>query len=207
MVLPRLPLWGWGAVAAGAVALLGIFFYSRKTADGGGISTDLPVDPYAAWDTSKDGDCDPVAKPGVLAFRKWALSKWGEKAGSPQNIVRACDVGKASEHHEGRAWDLMTRDLEHGQAIADALTAPDPRTGEPDALARRAGIMYMIWKRQMWRAYPWQGAPSGTWSDYTAGEAASPHVDHLHFSFSRDGAAGKTSLYQVIGSGEGEGNA
>jgi hypothetical protein len=164
--------------------------------------SDRPVDPYSAQETTQPGQCDPTPKPGVLMFRKWALEKWGEKPGSPQNIVRDCAIGPnsehPSEHHEGRAWDMMTNSLEHGQSVVDALTAADPVTGEPDALARRAGIMYMIWNKQMWRAYPHAGRPSGDWQPYTGGEAASPHTDHVHFSFSRAGAAGDTSLYDSL---------
>lgn len=151
-----------------------------------------PVDAYAAHDPATG--FDPTPKGGAKAFRAWALKSWGERSGSPENIGRWDRVEKPSEHHEGRAWDLMTRDKAHGQAVVDALLAADPITGEPHALARRAGIMYLIWNRQMWRAYPWAGAPAGTWSPY-AGHA---HTDHIHFSFSRDGGAGKTTLYRMI---------
>lgn len=188
----------WQTIGLAIAAFLGTLFFVRRVADDGGDGSGGagegpgPVDPYATWDTTKEGQCDPTAKPGVLLFRRWALGKWGEKEGSPQNIVRGCDVGGPSEHKEGRAWDMMTRGIEHGQSVVDALTAGG------DELARRAGIMYMIWNHQMWRAYPWQGAPSGTWTAYSAGEAASPHVDHIHFSFSRAGAAGETSLYDRL---------
>lgn len=198
-------VWLAGALVAGAG--LGLWLVRKvlpvpEDEGEGGSSSSSPVDPYAPWETTQPGECDPTPKPGVLLFRQWVLSKWGEHPKSPQNIVRDCAIGPnsehPSEHHEGRAWDLMTNGLEHGQAIVDALLAPDPETGEPHALARRAGIMYLIWNHQMWRAYPWQGAPSGTWAPYTKGEAASPHVDHIHFSFGRAGAAGETSLYDQI---------
>lgn len=187
-----------GAIGAALATLL----VARKMADsgpgGGGWfgPPSPPVDPYAPQETNHPGVCDPVAKPGVLAFRAWALGKWGERPGSPQNIVRACTAG-TSEHEQGRAWDLMTNSLEHGQAIVDALLAPEG--AEPDALARRAGIMYMIWNKRMWRAYPHAGLPAGSWAPYTGGESA--HTDHIHFSFSRAGADGETSLYSMIGSG------
>lgn len=153
----------------------------------------LPVDPYAPHEPATG--FDPTPKEGAKAFRAWALKMWGERPGSPENIGRWDRVEKPSEHHEGRAWDLMVRDKAHGQEVVDALLAPDPTTGEPHALARRAGIMYLIWNRQMWRAYPWAGAPAGTWSPY-GGE--NPHIDHIHFSFSRDGGAGETTLYRMI---------
>lgn len=214
MLLPRFAPWLVGLAAGAAVLLMALVLDDGDTdpGGGGGGGGDLPpVDPYAPWETTQPGQCDPTPKPGVLAFRKWVLGRWGQAEGTaahptPQNISRDCAIGPnsehPSEHHEGRAWDLMTKSIEHGQAIVDALLAPDPATGEPHALARRAGVMYLIWNHQMWRAYPWQGAPAGSWGPYTKGEAASPHVDHIHFSFSRAGAAGETSLYPMIDSGQ-----
>lgn len=199
--------WTWQAIATGLAALGAMLLYARKTSTSSGGGTPAssfggrPVDPYAPQETNQPGVCDPTAKPGVLLFRQWAIATWGERPGSPQNIVRDCAIGGQSEHKEGRAWDLMTNSIEHGQTIVNALNAPDPVTGEPDALARRAGVMYMIWNHRMWRAYPHGGAPSGTWSDYTGGEAASPHTDHVHFSFSKAGAAGETSLYDALRAG------
>jgi hypothetical protein len=157
------------------------------------------VDPYAPQETNHPGVCDPVAKPGVKLFRQWAIAKWGQHPGTakhptPENIIRECTSG-TSEHEQGRAWDLMTLSKEHGQAIVDALLAPDPETGEPHALARRAGVMNLIWWKQMWRAYPYAGAPSGSWAPYTG---PNPHTDHIHFSFSKAGADGLTSLYDRI---------
>jgi hypothetical protein len=168
---------------------------------GGGESDELelelehvPVDSYAPHDPATG--CDPTVKPGVRLFREWAIAKWGqrEQPPSPENILRGCD-DKPDEHQVGRAWDLMTRSLEHGQSIVDALLAADPVSSEPHALARRAGVMYLIWNRQMWRAYPWQGKPAGSWGPYSG---ASPHTDHVHFSFSQEGAAGATSLYDAL---------
>jgi hypothetical protein len=187
-----------GALAAAAVLLVALVLDDDEAPElegGGDAFGGVPVDPYAPQETNHPGVCDPTAKPGVLLFRQWVISKWGERAGSPQNIVRACSEGK-SEHEQGRAWDLMTKSLEHGQGIVDALLAPDPVTGEPHALARRAGIMYIIWNHQIWRAYPYAGAPAGSWGPYTGGESA--HTDHLHISFSKAGADGLTSLYDRI---------
>lgn len=192
-----------GLLGLGLAALAGLVLLSRRQP---GSSSDgwlpwappgiPPVDPYA--DKEIADSCDPTAKPGVLAFREWAITRFGERPGSPQNIVRGCD-DKADEHQEGRAWDLMVNDLAHGQAIVDALLAPDPETGEPHALARRAGVMYMIFDRQMWRAYPQGSLEAGAWSPYSG---ASPHTDHVHFSFGWPGARGETSFYQLLAAGQ-----
>lgn len=214
MRLPPIPSWApWSALGAAIAAAL---FYAVRPPGGGGPvweggggfggggpspdGPSGPVDPYAPWETTKEGDCDPTPKPGVLAFRKWILAKFGQAPKAPQNIIRDCAIGGPSEHKEGRGWDIMTNSIDHGQSIVDFLMAPDPVTGEPHALARRAGIMYAIWDHKMWRAYPWQGQPSGSWEPYTKGEAASPHTDHIHFSFSWAGAKGETSLYPWLAS-------
>ncbi len=48
-------------------------------------------------------------------------------------------------------------------------------------MARRFGIMYIIWNHQIWGTY----APQRGWAPYTG---SVPHTDHIHFSFSWDGA-------------------
>ncbi|WP_052394626.1 hypothetical protein [Kutzneria sp. 744] len=56
------------------------------------------------------------------------------------------------------------------------LLATD-KYGNKNAMARRLGIMYMIWNRQMWRAYD---SPD-QWRPYAG---PNPHTDHIHFSLS-----------------------
>lgn len=67
--------------------------------------------------------------------------------------------------------------------------------GEPHAMLRRAGIDYIIWDRQIWNAR------DRVWSAYTG---ASPHTDHVHFSFGWPGARAETSLYQFLSYGPDE---
>lgn len=182
LLLPPAPL---AAIAVGGVLLLRALL--RR---GGAAAPALPVDPYAPHEPASG--FDPTPKPGAIAFRKFIIDRWGERPGSPQNIGRWDRTDKPSEHHEGRAWDLMTRDKAHGQAVVDALLAPEG--SEPHALARRAGLSYIIWNKQIWRAYPWGGKPAGSWSPYSG---ASTHEDHVHFSLSRAGGRGDTSLYKM----------
>lgn len=140
-----------------------------------------PADPPDAWGTRADlaSGCAPIGPvpPGVAAFRAWALARGGRDGG----VWRACEVGGRSEHHEGRAWDWMI-DVPTGRALVDELLA------DGAALARRAGVLYLIHDRRIWRAYEPRG-----WSPYTG---RNPHTDHVHFSFTRAGAAGRTSFYQ-----------
>ena len=136
--------------------------------------------------------CDPVARPGVLAFARLMTSHYG--MGSTALIGRTCGSGP-SEHYDGRAWDWMLNvDNPAQEAVAQSvlnwLTAPDAN-GVQGAMARRFGIMYIIHNRKMWRAY----ATDRGWAPYTG---VSPHTDHIHFSFNYDGAAGRTSWWTGV---------
>lgn len=174
-------------LAAVGAALAGLFLASK--AGQGSVLSKAPApagDPYAPQDTVRPGECDPVAKPGVKAFRAFVIGRYGERPGSPENIVRACSAGSPSEHWVGRAWDWMVPSSAAGNALVRDLTA------NGDALLRAAGIMYFIWDRRIWRSY---GAGRGTFGAYTG---TSPHTDHVHFSFGKAGAAGETSFYKGI---------
>jgi len=134
--------------------------------------------------------CDPVAKPGVTAFAQLFSSHYGLGTAS-YGIIRNCNSG-VTEHSEGRAWDwMLSVDKPNEKAVADSVTAwlsaPDAQ-GRPGAMARRFGIMYIIWNKKMWRAYD----PGRGWAPYTG---SAPHTDHIHFSFSWDGAYGRTSWW------------
>jgi peptidoglycan hydrolase-like protein with peptidoglycan-binding domain len=136
--------------------------------------------------------CDPVARPGVLAFARLMTSHYG--MGSTALIGRTCGSGP-SEHYDGRAWDWMLNVNNPAQeAVAQSvlawLTAPDAN-GVQGAMARRFGIMYIIHNRKMWRAY----ATERGWAPYSG---VSPHTDHIHFSFNYDGAAGRTSWWTGV---------
>jgi hypothetical protein len=117
------------------------------------------------------------------------LSRFG---GRDLGIVRDCAKGGPSEHHEGRAWDwgITTASAFGTPRIKDFLSwvfAADRATGEPNGVIRRAGIMYLVFDRHIWRAYAGR-----RWEPYAG---TSPHTDHVHISFSRPGAQGKTSFY------------
>ncbi|NUO33721.1 MAG: peptidoglycan-binding protein [Dermatophilaceae bacterium] len=136
--------------------------------------------------------CDPVARPGVLAFARLMTSHYG--MGSTALIGRTCGSGP-SEHYDGRAWDWMLNvdnpaQEAVAQSVLDWLTAPDAN-GVQGAMARRFGIMYIIHNRKMWRAY----ATERGWAPYSG---VSPHTDHIHFSFNYDGAAGRTSWWTGV---------
>jgi peptidoglycan hydrolase-like protein with peptidoglycan-binding domain len=127
--------------------------------------------------------CDPRDKPGVTAFA--ALMKATYKTGTT-GISRAC-APDTSEHYEGRAldWMLSAKDPQQ-KAVADSVVTW--LSADNGAMARRFGISYIIWNTKMWREY----APERGWAAYTG---SVPHTDHIHFSFSWDGAMARTSWW------------
>jgi len=138
--------------------------------------------------------CDSTEKPGVQLFRSFAMSEFGAR---DVGITRPCDVGKASEHHEGRAVDLgfdvnVPSEKANAEAMLDWLLQPD-QYGNEHAMWRRAGVMYAIWNGQIF------SNSFGVWRPYTG---ASPHTDHVHVSFSWPGARGETSLYDWLRGGK-----
>jgi peptidoglycan hydrolase-like protein with peptidoglycan-binding domain len=140
--------------------------------------------------------CDPNAKPGVLAFRDLVLRTYRDTGSD--GIVRACNIGGVSEHKEGRAWDWQVsannrHQVAEVRALMSWLLASDDE-GHRAAMARRLGVMYMIWDRRIWSA---EKASDG-WRVYHGAEA---HMDHVHFSFSWPGALKKTSFWHATGIG------
>ena len=143
--------------------------------------------------------CDPTAKPGVAAFRTMVLANY--PGTGDDGITRSCSIGGTSEHKEGRAWDWMVSAYDAKQAaqVQDLLTwlfATD-QYGNKYAMARRLGVMYVIWNKKIWGAY---SADDG-WRCYYAcpGSPSSynhdPHTGHVHFSFDWDGALKHTTYW------------
>ena len=72
--------------------------------------------------------------------------------------------------------------------------------GEEHALARRMGIMYVIWNDHMYRAY---GNPHFTKDAYLSSSCKTRkkcsktlrHRDHVHVSLSRPGGRAETTWY------------
>jgi hypothetical protein len=147
------------------------------------------IDPYAAY--VAQSTCQLSAKPGVTGFAQLILRAYP----GTRNLGtgRACNVGGKSEHKEARAWDWGVRannaaELAKANSMLNWLLATD-RHGNRHALARRLGVMYIIWNRKMWRAYQ----PSNGWQSYSG---PNPHIDHVHISFSWAGARKQTTWWQ-----------
>ncbi|MEO6821729.1 MAG: hypothetical protein ABI468_04545 [Candidatus Nanopelagicales bacterium] len=155
------------------------------------------IEPYA--DYLGQTLCSPTAKPGLNKLAALLRATYGPR---DIGIARSCSDGGQSEHKEGRALDWMTSVAQRPQADAFLkwLLAPDA-FGNPAAMARRLGVMYIGWDNRMWRAYD----PSLGWSDLkgcttdpkmkAASYDTTCHRDHVHISFSWDGAQGTTSYW------------
>jgi len=127
--------------------------------------------------------CDPRAKPGVVAFAALMTAQY--KIGA-KGTYRPCQ-SDVSEHYESRALDWMLSVNDPTQrGIANSVTAW--LSANNGAMARRFGISYIIWNRRMWREYD----PGRGWAAYTG---AVPHTDHVHLTFSWDGAMKRTSWW------------
>ena len=158
----------------------------------------IGIDAFPRWE--RESGCSPTEKPGPKYLRRLLLATYGPIS---SNIVRPCTAAD-SGHEEGRALDWMTNvRVPEQKAMADAfvgwLQAPDG-FGNPEAMARRLGISYLIWNNQTWRAYD----PGRGWTEYNGCLAPKKqkkkfdnfcHRTHVHLSFTWDGALKRTSFY------------
>ncbi len=180
-----------GMLFLAAAGLGGLLIFGRKgpaKASTKGLWPGEP-EPYPSAKDPLDNVCDPAdtfEKPGVQVFRRVVLERFG---GYDAGIVRSCSVGGPSEHHEGRAWDWGVLAYQ-GKPAAHVVAGLDAMLANDAEVLRRAGVDYFIYNRRQWRAYPPRG-----YSPYTK-PGGSPHIDHVHFSFTRAGADGLTSWYQ-----------
>lgn len=133
--------------------------------------------------------CDYVAKPGVLEFA--ALIQATYAGTGSYGIVNSCPAeGMVSEHTEGRAWDWAVSVNDPTQA-AQAQALLSWLVADNATNARRLGIMYIIWNRQIWGVYN----QAGGWQPYSCSGVTACHQDHVHFSFSWNGAYARTSWW------------
>lgn len=158
---------------------------------------DGPVDAYAGYEPQKR--CARAVKPGTRALGEWLVARGGSFGGT----LRSCRSGGTSEHKDGRAfdWTLDARDVDDA-AVAEAFLveafADDPVTGETDVLARRMGIMYVIWDDTMyaaWEAFEPRRYLSSSCRNRRTCSPTLRHRDHVHISLSKAGARARTSWY------------
>ncbi|MEO6605709.1 MAG: peptidoglycan-binding domain-containing protein [Aeromicrobium sp.] len=125
--------------------------------------------------------CQPTTLPGVAKLRALVLETYG--VGGAGNTARKCNEG-TSEHADGRAWDWMVNvnDAAEKRAAGDFLAW---LTANHGANAKRLGIMYVIHNKLIWAVYREQDGWRPSYG----------HTDHIHISFSWNGARGNTSFW------------
>ncbi len=146
--------------------------------------------------------CFDHATKGAALLSRWLLARY--KGSSSSGIVRSCTAGGRSEHKEGRAFDWhvdhrSARGRAQGLAFLKLALATD-RYGNRDAIARRLGIMYIIWNDRIYSAsngfvaqpYRNHGCPSGPLSKCST---TLRHIDHMHISLGWSGARAITSFW------------
>jgi hypothetical protein len=155
--------------------------------------------PYEAQTT-----CTKAPRPGTVALANWLMSTY-KRTGS-MGMMRACGSGGTSEHKDGRAfdWKADVRKKATRRAAYDFINkalAPDA-AGNAHALARRMGIMYIIYNDTIWSSYrdfaPRPYLNAGCKKRKKCSRTLR-HLDHVHISLGYAGAAAQTSWYRSRG--------
>lgn len=186
MRLLRIP----GSLAAVAALVLGLLVVTAPA------RAALPLEDYASYQPQTT--CRPKARPGTVELGRWLVRRYGGGFGG---ISRPCSAS-TSEHHEGRAFDWMLdagnrADRQRARRFLTEAFAADAH-GNPDARARRMGVMYVIWNDRMYAA--WDGFRPQPYKSSSCKRlrTCSPtlrHRDHVHISLTRKAARGETSWY------------
>ncbi len=153
------------------------------------------IEDYARYQPQRN--CAHQDKPGAVALATWLTARgggWGA-------ISRPCS-GSVSEHSEGRAFDWVVSaknpaDVALVEATLAELFAPDA-DGNPHALAREMGIMYIIWNDRMYASYDAfvpKRYRSSSCRKLRKCSQTLRHRDHVHLSLSRQGGRALTSFY------------
>jgi hypothetical protein len=181
------------STVAMVLALLGAPAY----ADGNGGTTEPPpIEDYASYQGQTV--CHPKPRKGTVVLGEYLVATYGGGGGA---TGRACGGG-ASEHKDGRAidWTMDATKKADRQTVKQFLKdifATD-EGGNEHALARRMGIMYVIWNDHMYSAWDHFAIDDYLSSGCTSKAKCSKtlrHRDHVHISLSVPGAKGKTSWY------------
>lgn len=142
--------------------------------------------------------CDPATKPGTQRVADLIRATYPDSRSIW--VPRECNQGGRSEHKEGRALDWMINSkIPEQNAQAESflqwLLATDDN-GNEFAMARRLGVMYIGWGDEIWESYTRRWTElKGCYSTQQSSYDTYCHRDHIHISFSWDGAAGQTSFW------------
>lgn len=158
---------------------------------------DAPPEDYSSYQPQTE--CRKTARPGTKVLAAWIDRRF--KGGAPLASVRSCSPG-TSEHKDGRAidWSMNAKKANHRREVKrflDRLFKADA-DGNAHALARRMGVMYIIWNDHMYAAYDEfekRDYLSSSCKRLKRCSATLRHRDHVHISLSNPGSRGKTSWY------------
>jgi len=157
------------------------------------------VDDYSEYEPQTT--CSTTTKPGTAFLLRWLVRHYPHTGYS--STLRSCSGDGSSEHKDGRAldWSVDVDDAtQRAQAekFLDLIFATDS-AGNRHSLARRMGIMYLIWNDHIWSSYG-----SFEKRDYLSSGCQNVkkcsktlrHRDHVHISLSRSGAGAQTTFYR-----------
>ncbi len=158
----------------------------------------LPVEGYPSYEPQTV--CRDRAQPGTRAMAGWINRRFA--GGAARATVRPCASGGRSEHKDGRAidWRMSAGKKRHRVIVRTflrRLRATD-RDGNEDALARRMGVMYVIWNDRMyaaWNQYDAEPYLSSSCRTRRRCSRTLRHRDHVHISLSEAGGRAETSWY------------
>ena len=155
-----------------------------------------PLAPYV-----EQTACQPALRPGTAKLARLLSHTYANYSATSWASTYACGTdGNRSEHYDGRAIDWMvdvhnSRQYTAARAAITWLLATDA-AGNRYAMARRLGVMYLIYDNRMW------GAWDGRWEQYNNCSHLPAHQydntchrTHMHISLSWSGAMGRTSYW------------
>jgi hypothetical protein len=161
---------------------------------------DAPPEDYASYQPQTK--CRKSARPGTVELAGWINKKFS--GGTASASVRGCDSGGASEHKDGRAidWTMNAAKKKQRREVARFLNRifAEDADGNEHALARRMGIMYVIWNDRIYASYDEFAArkyKSSSCPSLKKCSATLRHRDHVHISMSKPGGRGVTSWYDA----------
>ena len=179
-------------------ALLAVLTVVGAPAPAAWARYDTPVEDYASYQPQTT--CRRTALPGTAELAAWINRRFA--GGTARATVRACGSGGTSEHKDGRAidWSMNAGSRADRRTVREFLTVlrRADAEGNEDMLARRMGVMYVIWNDHMysaWRQFDAQDYLSGGCTSLSTCSRTLRHRDHVHISLGRPGARAETSWY------------
>ena len=148
--------------------------------------------------------CARSPRPGTVALASWLTSTY--KATGSMGMMRPCASGGRSEHKDGRAfdWKADVKKKATRRAAYDFIkkALATDAAGNAHALARRMGIMYLIYDDTIWSSYnDFRARPylNAGCKKRKKCSRTLRHLNHVHISLGYAGAAAQTSWYRARG--------